>query len=613
MINICFREWLFKEAEKIPLPQVDKTCQTTCASATVVWLVKLLKNWDRILSPVEVEKISPFIIDKNNPAVEGLQVNLDNFKFNSGRLGKVVDIIPQEDEVRGAQSTGAKPISGSITVRPRKLDIGVAHGNYVDKNMAVKIPYQAIENVKSIGGCALTCLHMSGGQVHAKTVGGYKKTLLYKTNQDLFYNNTLEQYFRAAISALYDNCRKGSNLDHYAIRLNGTTDIKHYANDFILDVNVIGKINKYLKSLNTKSVKDKNPINFKMVDTEYVKPGEKGTFFDIFNKMWQQTTSGINCEFNPTFLQFYDYTALGGLMQNFAAKKLPANYHVTFSVKEGNLKEVLEALSKGLGVALPLWLGGVKKNEKMPLPAFWYPEGIASGKGYRVVDGDAFDARFLDKKTYGIPEDEGYVIGLRAKGKLEDIESFDSGFAERMLLNYKMPQIEQLREFGKKYPVLRVNSPYFDIAKKDFMTISGSYMNPRFEPNDPAVNKIILEQIIYTLRRSDIKINGLGKLLSKDFYDAQEKKGVKALVNIKDIDYDKMHSTDMSGTSAKTEKGDVSMKGTSAKVEKGAKLRVKTNQMNMLPHTTFAALRNQLEKLKKLKKESFSEWLSHRN
>ena len=115
------------------------------------------------------------------------------------------------------------------------------------------------------------------------------------------------------------------------------------------------------------------------------------------------------------------------------------------------------------------------------------------------------------------------------------------------------------------------------------------------------------------MRRSDIKINGLGKLLSKDFYDAQEKKGVKALVNIKDIDYDKMHSPDMSGTSAKTEKGDVSMKGTSAKVEKGAKLRVKTNQMNMLPHTTFAALRNQLEKLKKLKKESFSEWLSHRN
>ena len=138
----------------------------------------------------------------------------------------------------------------------------------------------------------------------------------------------------------------------------------------------------------------------------------------------------------------------------------------------------------------------VKKNEKMPLPAFWHPEGIASGKGYRVVDGDAFDARFLDKKTYGIPEDEGYVIGLRAKGKLEDIESFDSGFAERMLLNYKMPQIEQLREFGKKYPVLRVDSPYFDIAKEDFMTISGSYMNPRFEPNDPAVNKIILEQII---------------------------------------------------------------------------------------------------------------------
>jgi len=153
---------------------------------------------------------------------------------------------------------------------------------------------------------------------------------------------------------------------------------------------------------------------------------------------------------------------------------------------------------------------------------------------------------------------------------------------------------------------LVVGRPAFEQAKQDFLVITGSTMNPRFDPNDPAVNNIILEQIVYTLRRNGIKINGMGALKAKDFYDAQEKRGLKTLVNVKDLDYDKLHGTTMGGTSAKTEKGDVGMTGTSAKVEKGTKLKVKTNQMNMLPHTTFAALRNMLTSMKG---KGFKEWL----
>lgn len=605
MINIAFKDWFLLEAERMPLASVDRTCQTTCASATVIWLIELMSNWESILPKEEVEKFSPYVREHGASYIEGLQVNTENFEFNSRRLGKRVAIIPQEEEVRGVKSPGVRPVSGSITVRPRKPEMTAEHGNYVGMSDAIKVPYNVISKIKAIGGCALTCLHMSGGHVDVKTVGGYKKTFMYKTNQDLFYNNTLEQYFKAAIGALYENCRKGKDLDHYAIRLNGTTDIKHYANAFLLDQKTIDGINKYLRLLNGKSSKEGNPIEFKSITLAAVDGSDRVVFFDIFNQMWKQATTGIKCNFNPAFLQFYDYTAIPGLMKTFGNKALPSNYHITFSVKEGNLKETMDALSKGLGVALPIWIGGVKKS-KVGFPQFWYPLGFGKGQGYRVVDGDTFDARFLDKKTYGIAEDEGYVVGLRAKGKLEDVEDFDSGFSERMLLNYKTPQIKQLKLFGQKYPKLAVGTPAFEQAKQDFLVITGSTMNPRFDPNDPAVNNIILEQIVYTLRRNGIKINGMGALKAKDFYDAQEKRGLKTLVNVKDLDYDKLHGTTMGGTSAKTEKGDVGMTGTSAKVEKGTKLKVKTNQMNMLPHTTFAALRNMLTSMKG---KGFKEWL----
>jgi hypothetical protein len=597
MTKLDFSDWFFSEASKLPLAQVDKTCQTTCASATVVWLIKLVKNWEKFFDPAIADDVAKYVESHGGSNyIEGLQVNIQDFKFRSIRLGKNTLIIPQEDEVRGISSEGVKPISGSITIRPKKPVLSDEHGYYVGLESAIKIPFHAISSIKAVGGCALTCLHMSGGQVYAKTVGGYKKTYMYKNAPDLFYNNTLEQYFKAAIKALYNHCRKNSEIDHYAIRLNGTTDIKHYANLFALDMNVINRINKYLKFFNNQSLKSKRPINFKMVSASITGDDNKVLFFDIFNNLWKQAINGIKCKFNPTFLHFYDYTALSGLMNNFSDRKLPDNYHITFSVKEGNLKEVLQALSKGMGVALAIWNGTWAKA--VDYPFYWYPLGFGKGKGYRIINGDSYDARFLDKKIHKIPENEGYVVGLRAKGKLEDTEDVDTGFAERMLLNYRTPSQEQLVMFGKKYPTLKINSPFFDVAKKEFLDISNSYMNPRFDPNDPAVNKIILEQIIYALRRNGIKINGMDKLASKQYYDELESMGVKSLVNLKDVDYDRLHGFTMAGTSAKTDKGDIPMTGTSAKVEKSSKYKVKTNQMNMLPHMTFAALKNKLDALK---------------
>jgi hypothetical protein len=102
--------------------------------------------------------------------------------------------------------------------------------------------------------------------------------------------------------------------------------------------------------------------------------------------------------------------------------------------------------------------------------------------------------------------------------------------------------------------------------------------------------------MLYTLRRNNIVVNKLGNLKSKSYYDNQEAKGVEKLVNIKDLDYDDLHST-FAGRSAKTDKKiKSSMSGTSSKIEKNTAYKVSTNQTNMLPNTLFSALRNQLEK-----------------
>ena len=88
-------------------------------------------------------------------------------------------------------------------------------------------------------------------------------------------------------------------------------------------------------------------------------------------------------------VQFYDYTKLDN---RFINKKLPANYHLTFSRAEDNdhkLKKVLKHTSAAVVFA-----------DK--LPKTW--------RGYPVINGDEHDARFTDAGP-------GVIIGLIAKGK----------------------------------------------------------------------------------------------------------------------------------------------------------------------------------------------------
>ena len=105
-------------------------------------------------------------------------------------------------------------------------------------------------------------------------------------------------------------------------------------------------------------------------------------------------------------IQFYDYT------KNYLRfdKVLPSNYHLTFSRSETNHAKAMEILARGFNVAMVF--------DKTP----------KEYKGFKVVDGDESDLRFLDEK--------GVIVGLRYKkmtGKgANNAEAFNSGFAIRV-------------------------------------------------------------------------------------------------------------------------------------------------------------------------------------
>ena len=89
--------------------------------------------------------------------------------------------------------------------------------------------------------------------------------------------------------------------------------------------------------------------------------------------------------------QFYDYTKSFKRMQRFLNGELPSNYHLTFSCSEHNEEKCKMVLAMGGNVAV------VFRNQ---LPETW--------NGYKVVNGDESDLRFLDK--------QGVVVGLIEKG-----------------------------------------------------------------------------------------------------------------------------------------------------------------------------------------------------
>ena len=90
-------------------------------------------------------------------------------------------------------------------------------------------------------------------------------------------------------------------------------------------------------------------------------------------------------------VQFVDYTK----NHTRFARKLPANYHMTLSRSETNEAHCLDALARGVNVAI------VFAGDK---PSQW--------NGFDVIDGDKHDLRHLDPRGA-----RGVVVGLSPKGR----------------------------------------------------------------------------------------------------------------------------------------------------------------------------------------------------
>jgi hypothetical protein len=115
-------------------------------------------------------------------------------------------------------------------------------------------------------------------------------------------------------------------------------------------------------------------------------------------------------------VQFYDYTKDINRMRMFMNGELPPNYHLTYSF--GGSKASLDfcnvVVQNGFNVAVVF-----DCDKGKPLTKNW--------RSYDVIDGDTHDLRFLDSAKRNAQrverakqwtlEPEGYVIGLRAKGK----------------------------------------------------------------------------------------------------------------------------------------------------------------------------------------------------
>lgn len=186
-------------------------------------------------------------------------------------------------------------------------------------------------------GCTAACLHFAGnpGYMTGKNRARIARTKLFFADRNLFMN------ILALEIALHNQSAEAQQMEP-AIRLNGTSDIVWELKKFILFPEVADALGR--------------------------------------------TENNIISLFPTT--QFYDYTAI-------PKRTPPANYYLTFSMKEQNTNDTLAAMLQGQNIAVVF---------EKKLPDFFE----IGGRKLLVIDGDEHDYRPVDPV--------GVVVGLKAKG-----------------------------------------------------------------------------------------------------------------------------------------------------------------------------------------------------
>lgn len=194
---------------------------------------------------------------------------------------------------------------------------------------------------KRSAGCSAACLHFAGNPAHQSTKdrARIKRTNLFFDDRNLFLNILALEIAHHAIRA------KRKNMEP-AVRLNGTSDIVWERKKFIL----FPEVKEFLSRK-----------------------------FPIFDREQKEIIRIF-----PT-IQFYDYTAIAG-------RDSPENYHLTFSMKEDNMLDVIAEMKRGRNIAVVFPIGEVP-TRFLSLP---------------VIDGDETDYRPADPSPC--------VVGLKVKG-----------------------------------------------------------------------------------------------------------------------------------------------------------------------------------------------------
>lgn len=325
----------------------------------------------------------------------------------------------------GKLSDTLLPQDKQITCPPR-MKIRLPGANLRDwtSGATIELNREQIVFTKLVGGCANACLHTAGAQHYAieKLKGRRKKTEELYSNQNGFMSKILLDMFK--LQALSE-----SQGHKPVARLNATSD-ESWESDYrfpnnpseialMLKQNWPSRLSsKFLNPIHKLINNQSNKIDEIIRDISAVVSGK--TLIEIFKN-----------------IQFYDYTKNPSRMKRFLqGKNWPSNYHLTFSLAEGNRDLAIKFLKAGGNVAAVF---NVRKDVQSEgdLPRTW--------EGFKVIDADKHDYRFLDKP--------GCVSGLRAKGEAK-FKSTDFGFViqpDDPGLNPNDPAVIQARKDSETY------------------------------------------------------------------------------------------------------------------------------------------------------------------
>lgn len=354
----------------------------TCPFATAIYQITV-----RNLDP----QIQDFVTRSPGYQADASGHTFYGFELRSSGMGKVGDtLLPPEQQAQC----------------PVRIKLRLPGANLRDWNtgQVIEINRGQITKTKLVGGCASACLHTAGDPAFAKEKlqGRRRKTEELKTNWKSFMSKILIDIFKL-VSAAVEQGHKP------VVRLNATSDEAWESSTHRFPSNreeteimlretwPKRMLSKYANAI--RQTVGSSAKNFPELVSDVATFISGKTLLEIFQNV-----------------QFYDYTKNPSRMKMYLMAKngksanWPNNYHLTFSLAEGNRELAKKFLADGGTVAAVFNVMKVPRVEGA-LPKTW--------AGFPVMDADKHDYRFLDEP--------GTVAGLRAKGEAK-FKSTDFGF-----------------------------------------------------------------------------------------------------------------------------------------------------------------------------------------